>query len=186
MVPVGWAAGFARHRSVSVWSESGDCGARLAARTSSATPGGRRSRATWPHRTDCGGRVRLLLTDESDLLATWGLLRPRVLLPPHAREWPDDRIRIVLCHELAHVRRHDWFVQITAEAVRIAFWFNPLIWIACTRLRRDSEQACDDVGAGTTRPGSRVRRPPAGSRKEMPEANIDMGIGGADGSSVNA
>ena len=92
--------------------------------------------------------IALLLTDESDLLATWGLLRPRVLLPPHAREWPDDRIRIVLCHELAHVRRHDWFVQITAEAVRIAFWFNPLIWIACTRLRRDSEQACDDVVLG--------------------------------------
>jgi TonB family protein len=92
--------------------------------------------------------VRLLLTDESDLLATWGLLRPRVLLPPHAREWPDDRIRIVLCHELAHVRRHDWFVQITAEAVRIAFWFNPLMWIACTRLRRDSEQACDDAVLG--------------------------------------
>ena len=92
--------------------------------------------------------VGLLLTDESDLLATWGLLRPRVLLPPQAREWPDDRIRIVLCHELAHVRRHDWFVQMTAEAVRIALWFNPLIWIACTRLRRDSEQACDDAVLG--------------------------------------
>jgi TonB family protein len=54
----------------------------------------------------------------------------------------------VLCHELAHVRRHDWFVQMTAEAVRIALWFNPLIWIACTRLRRDSEQACDDAVLG--------------------------------------
>jgi len=92
--------------------------------------------------------VTLLLTDESDLLATWGLLRPRVLLPPHARDWSGSRIRIVLCHELAHVKRHDWFVQITAEAVRIAFWFNPLVWIACTCLRRDSEQACDDAVLG--------------------------------------
>lgn len=92
--------------------------------------------------------VGLLLTAEPDLLATWGLLRPRVLLPPHAREWSDDRIRIVLCHELAHVRRHDWFVQMTAEAVRIVLWFNPLIWIACSRLRRDSEQACDDAVLG--------------------------------------
>jgi TonB family protein len=92
--------------------------------------------------------VTLLLTDQSDLLATWGLLRPRVLLPPHARDWSADRIRIVLCHELAHIRRHDWLVQITAEAVRIAFWFNPLVWIACTRLRRESEQACDDAVLG--------------------------------------
>jgi TonB family protein len=92
--------------------------------------------------------IVLLLTDQADLLATWGLFRPRVLLPPHAREWSDDRIRIVLCHELAHIRRHDWFVQITAEVVRITLWFNPLIWMACTRLRRDSEQACDDAVLG--------------------------------------
>ena len=92
--------------------------------------------------------IAVLLTDQSDLLATWGLFRPGVLLPPHSREWSEDRIRIVLCHELAHIRRHDWFVQITAEAVRVVLWFNPLIWIVCTRLRRDSEQACDDAVLG--------------------------------------
>lgn len=92
--------------------------------------------------------VALLQTHASDLLATWGLLRPSVLLPAHAREWSDDRIRIVLSHELAHIRRNDWFIQIAAEAIRSLFWFNPLIWIACTRLRRESEQACDDVVLG--------------------------------------
>ena len=89
--------------------------------------------------------VTILQTDAADLLATWGLFRPRVLLPSHARDWSDDRVHVVLCHELAHIRRHDWFVQISAEAVRTVFWFNPLIWIACTRLRRESEQACDDA-----------------------------------------
>ena len=89
--------------------------------------------------------VTVLQTDSPDLLATWGLFRPRVLLPSHARDWSDDRVHVVLCHELAHIRRHDWFVQISAEAVRTVFWFNPLMWIACTRLRRESEQACDDV-----------------------------------------
>ena len=89
--------------------------------------------------------VTVLQTDAPDLLATWGLFRPRVLLPSHARDWSDDRVYVVLCHELAHIRRHDWFVQISAEAVRTVFWFNPLMWIACTRLRRDSEQACDDA-----------------------------------------
>lgn len=89
--------------------------------------------------------VAVLQTDAPDLLATWGLFRPRILLPSHAREWSDDRAHVVLCHELAHIRRHDWFVQIAAESLRTIFWFNPLIWIACTRLRRDSEQACDDA-----------------------------------------
>ena len=45
---------------------------------------------------------------------------------------------------------HDWLVQMGAEALRAMLWFNPLVWIACRRLRRESEQACDDevLGAG--------------------------------------
>jgi TonB family protein len=88
--------------------------------------------------------VVLLQTDAADLIATWGVLRPRVLLPAHARDWSEDRVHVVLCHELAHIRRNDWFVQIGAEALRTVLWFNPLMWITCTRLRRESEQACDD------------------------------------------
>jgi TonB family protein len=93
-------------------------------------------------------QVVILQTDAPDLLATWGFLRPRVLLPAHAQQWSDDRVHVVLCHELAHVRRHDWLVQIGAETLRTFLWFNPLMWIACTRLRRASEQACDDAVLG--------------------------------------
>ena len=89
--------------------------------------------------------VVLLQTDAPYLLATWGVLRPRVLLPSHARDWPDDRIHAVLCHELAHIGRGDWLVQITAQALLTILWFNPLMWMACARLRRESEQACDDA-----------------------------------------
>jgi TonB family protein len=87
-------------------------------------------------------------TDSPDLLATWGILRPHVLLPHHARDWTLDRVRVVLCHELAHIRRHDWCVQLGAETLRAILWFNPLIWMVCTRLRRESEQACDDEVLG--------------------------------------
>ena len=67
----------------------------------------------------------------------------------HADEGSD-----VLCHELAHIRRFDWVVQIAAEIVRSAYWFNPLIWIVCMRLRQESEHACDDVvmNAGVAAP----------------------------------
>ena len=90
-------------------------------------------------------RVTILEADAPDLLATFGVLRPSVLVPPQAREWSRDRVHAILCHELAHVRRFDWLVQVAAEAVRTIFWFNPLVWIACARLRRESEQAADDL-----------------------------------------
>jgi len=89
--------------------------------------------------------VTLLQSDRPALLVTWGFLVPKVLLPIDAASWDADRIRVVLAHELAHIRRHDWVIQIGSELVRIANWFNPLVWLASARLRLESERACDDA-----------------------------------------
>jgi TonB family protein len=76
---------------------------------------------------------------------TWGVLKPRIILPQGAAEWPEERLRTVLSHELAHIRRHDWLLQICAEFLRAFYWFHPLAWIAADRLRHESEGACDDL-----------------------------------------
>ncbi|HET9218289.1 MAG TPA: M56 family metallopeptidase [Terriglobia bacterium] len=89
-------------------------------------------------------RIRLLETSQA-VLATWGVFRPKLLVPDGASSWPAERIRIVLHHELAHVRRYDWLVQMFAEALRAFYWFNPLCWVACEKLVQESEQACDDI-----------------------------------------
>ena len=60
------------------------------------------------------GRIAILESDAPDLIATWGV-RPRILLPPHASRWSDERLNAVLCHEIAHVRRRDWVVQMAAD-----------------------------------------------------------------------
>lgn len=90
-------------------------------------------------------RVALLQTEHPALPLTCGALRPKVLLPSSASQWSDDRARVVLRHELAHIARGDWLTQITAEYLRTVYWFNPLLWIACRWLREDSERACDDA-----------------------------------------
>src|SRR6185295_336615 len=41
--------------------------------------------------------------------------------------------------------RNDWLVQIVAETARAVYWFNPLFWVVCAQLRRQSEHACDDA-----------------------------------------
>jgi TonB family protein len=76
---------------------------------------------------------------------TWGIFRPAVIFPANVSEWPDDRRRMVLLHELAHVARRDWFWQMSAELARSLYWFHPLAWIAAGRLRQESERACDDA-----------------------------------------
>lgn len=94
--------------------------------------------------------VALLESGDPALLVTWGFTRPKIVLPLVARGWDDERRRVVLTHELAHIRRGDWVVQIFAHAVLALNWFNPIVWLACRRLQRESEHACDDavLGAG--------------------------------------
>jgi TonB family protein len=89
--------------------------------------------------------VLLLQSDHPTMLVTWGVVRPRVILPCSARDWSEDRARVVISHELAHILRGDWAIQMAAEILRSVYWFNPLVWIACRRLRQDSERACDDA-----------------------------------------
>jgi beta-lactamase regulating signal transducer with metallopeptidase domain len=89
--------------------------------------------------------VALLESRNPSILVTFGGLRPKIILPAGASEWPEARARIVLRHELAHVRRGDWMVQMIAQTVRAVYWFNPLVWVVCRRLRLESECACDDA-----------------------------------------
>jgi beta-lactamase regulating signal transducer with metallopeptidase domain len=86
---------------------------------------------------------------------TIGVLRPRVLLPAAADAWSAERRRAVMLHELGHVARRDTLVQLIAQLACVAYWWNPLAWLAAARLRRERELACDDlVLAAGTRPSS--------------------------------
>jgi beta-lactamase regulating signal transducer with metallopeptidase domain len=89
--------------------------------------------------------VTLLQSGDPSLLVTYGVLRPRIILPAGADTWSDDRRRSVLAHELAHVRRRDSAMLLAGELLRVVHWFNPLVWLSCRQLRQESEHACDDA-----------------------------------------
>jgi TonB family protein len=92
--------------------------------------------------------VVLLESDRQAMPMTWGVLTAKVLLPQSAREWSGDRLRAVIAHELAHVRRGDWALHAAVDVITRIYWFNPLLWLARRRLRLESERACDDAVLG--------------------------------------
>jgi TonB family protein len=89
--------------------------------------------------------IPILITQHPALIVTWGVIAPVILLPSSAESWSADRKRLVIAHEMAHLLRRDWLVQVLAEIGRSIYWFNPLFWIACARVRRESEYAADDA-----------------------------------------
>ena len=99
-------------------------------------------------------RVRVLESADAAMPLTWGILRPVVLLPEGAGQWPPARLRAVLLHELAHVGRLDLVAQAIAQAACCLYWFHPLAWMAARQLRKERERACDDavVSGGVAAP----------------------------------
>jgi len=77
------------------------------------------------------------------LLAGW--LRPAIILPAEAYQWPSKRLFMVLCHEFAHFRRGDSILLPLICFLRVFYWWHPLVWLALARLRREREAACDDL-----------------------------------------
>jgi TonB family protein len=92
-----------------------------------------------------GNGARIRESAGVDFPITFGLLRPTILFPHGAADWPPERLRLVLAHELAHVRRFDCLTQLFAEAVSAIYWFNPLVWLAASQFRKERERACDDA-----------------------------------------
>lgn len=81
------------------------------------------------------------------------LWRPIVVMPRTAAQWSRARIRAVLLHEFAHIKRNDFCVQSLAQCACAIYWFNPLVWFGAHQLRLERERACDDfvLMSGTSR-----------------------------------
>jgi murein DD-endopeptidase MepM/ murein hydrolase activator NlpD len=73
-----------------------------------------------------------------------GCFKPVILIPESAVDWSAERCRVVLLHELSHIKRYDNLRQSIAALVAIVYWFNPLVWISLRLLRTNRELACDE------------------------------------------
>jgi beta-lactamase regulating signal transducer with metallopeptidase domain len=80
-----------------------------------------------------------------------GLIKPVIVIPESlATEFDYEKIRMILAHELAHDKRRDlWWCWLPTIA-RIAFFFNPLVWVALKKWYIAREMACDELVLNVT------------------------------------
>ncbi|MDN5201048.1 M56 family metallopeptidase [Fulvivirgaceae bacterium BMA10] len=89
--------------------------------------------------------VRIVQSRHVSVPLTIGALKPVIILPSKAKGWTKDRLKIVLLHELAHIKRLDYTTNFVVNLVCLIYWFNPVIWFAAYLQRIERERACDDI-----------------------------------------
>jgi beta-lactamase regulating signal transducer with metallopeptidase domain len=91
-------------------------------------------------------RVVTLASDVLPAPALMGVLRPRLLLPSHVlSDFAPAELRLILLHELAHLKRHDVLTNWLVALLHALHWFNPMLALAFARLRADRELATDEL-----------------------------------------
>ena len=92
--------------------------------------------------------VRLLVSALVEVPAVVGWLRPVVLVPVGALAGlPAEQMEALLIHELAHIRRHDYLVNILQSVAEALLFYHPAVWWVSGHIRAERELCCDDVAA---------------------------------------
>ena len=90
--------------------------------------------------------VRVLISNVADSPCVIGWLRPVLLLPAATLVSLEARqLEMILAHELAHIRRHDYLVNFLQTAMETLLFYHPAVWWASARMRQEREYCCDDV-----------------------------------------
>src|SRR5579864_9533457 len=96
----------------------------------------------------CAGarKVKLLICDDVRVPTALGFFRPAVVLPAWAlHELSSEELKIILLHELTHLRRWDDWTNLTQKILKAVFFFHPAVWWIEGRLGLEREMACDDM-----------------------------------------
>lgn len=90
--------------------------------------------------------VRLLKTAREAVPAVIGWIRPTILVPASMLSGlTAAELESILAHELAHVRRYDYLVNLMQTVVETLLFYHPAVWWLSHRIRAERENCCDDI-----------------------------------------
>ncbi|MCP4454128.1 MAG: hypothetical protein GY809_21925 [Planctomycetes bacterium] len=101
-------------------------------------------------------RVRVRVTEHLSVPGVIGCIWPTLLLPVSVTSgMPVDDLKAILTHELAHIKRYDYLVNVFQMVIEALLFFNPAIWWISRQMRIEREACCDAVSIAST--GQRLK-----------------------------
>lgn len=108
----------------------------------------------WPHLRDRLGLWRVVTFLQSTRLTgplQAGFLKPVVLLPASLlTQLPAAQLEAIIAHELAHIARHDYLVNLLQNLLETLLFYHPAVWWTSRVVRTERELCCDQMAAGIT------------------------------------
>lgn len=104
------------------------------------------------NKLDVNSIVRIFESAHISKPMVFGHLKPIIILPVGMLTGlPTQQIESILIHELIHIKRHDFLVNLIQSLMEIILFFNPFVWILSSMVRREREFCCDDqvIDAGS-------------------------------------
>ncbi|WP_207512782.1 M56 family metallopeptidase [Longitalea luteola] len=92
--------------------------------------------------------LKLIITDKINEPLTFGHIKPVIMLPfSYVAQVPVDQLEMILAHELAHIRRKDYLINMLQAALDAIYFFNPFFHVMSRIVRNEREYCCDDMAA---------------------------------------
>jgi beta-lactamase regulating signal transducer with metallopeptidase domain len=116
-----------------------------------AAPEWQRAASRLAHALKLSRAVQLLESAAVEVPTVIGWLRPVVLLPAATLTGlSTEQMEMILAHELAHIRRNDFFVNLMQAVVETLLFYHPVVWWISHRIRVEREHCCDDVAVSVS------------------------------------
>ena len=111
--------------------------------------------AVLANRIGIGRHLRTAESPVLDVPTVVGWLRPVILVPTSALAGlAPSELEAILSHELAHIRRHDYLVNVLQRVVETLLFYHPAVWWVSRQITLERELCCDDIAVGVC--GDRV------------------------------
>lgn len=88
--------------------------------------------------------IKVLVSDKITTPITYGIRRPKIILPRSMDYGNEPQMKYILTHELIHIKRFDALWKLLLVVALCVHWFNPMVWVLYLLVNRDLELACDE------------------------------------------
>ncbi len=93
-----------------------------------------------------GSRIRIFESARIKIPQVFGSVKPVLLVPAELISGiPANQVEAIIAHELAHIKRHDFLVNVVQSLVEVLFFYHPAVWWMSNFIRKERENSCDDM-----------------------------------------